>query len=426
LEEDRIGAMYVKNFLGRIGDAWSALFPRGLMRSPAVPALALILLILGPAVAWNLHRRGQFHKAKGKIDSTLNSSGVYSSDEHPGGLDPLMIKRAPTTGGSQPEFTSATLLPGLGMTVLQITANVPGRGDIPLLMAPSLADMGQGSLEPPTGFNDNHGAFEVPWGGELFGAPSPVGTSITVKWQGQSFDVSTDRSPQVSVAEGGALENVAADQQSTGPAPDGMQAHALFHNVSGDEHWPSHSDVAVSAALAGRLLELLVQVKNTGDSAEPMGIGWHPRFQTAGSRNQVQLKLPDGDAVALVDPSVAQPSGKLEPAGAALQKFQAHPSELGAASFDASLAKFSGSPAAEIRFPAAGFGLRMAAASPTIKVFRVTSPAGSDYLSLGVQTNYDDPFGRAWGPDGGGMVTLEPGDSMEWRVRLEIFPLPKP
>jgi hypothetical protein len=37
-----------------------------------------------------------------------------------------------------PEFLSVTLLPGRGMNVLQITAYIPGKGEVNLLASPSI------------------------------------------------------------------------------------------------------------------------------------------------------------------------------------------------------------------------------------------------------------------------------------------------
>ncbi len=51
------------------------------------------------------------------------------------------------------------------------------------------------------------------------------------------------------------------------------------------------------------------------------------------------------------------------------------------------------------------------------------APAGANYVSLGMQTNYDDALGKEW--NGDGIVTLAPGQSLEWKVRLEIFAITK-
>jgi hypothetical protein len=62
--------------------------------------------------------------------------------------------------------------------------------------------------------------------------------------------------------------------------------------------------------------------------------------------------------------------------------------------------------------------------SSNIKAMRVYAPAGAQFISISPQFNYDDPFGREWAKEGDtGMVTLQPGQSVQWRIRLEIFSL---
>ena len=72
--------------------------------------------------------------------------------------------------------------------------------------------------------------------------------------------------------------------------------------------------------------------------------------------------------------------------------------------------------------PADNFGLRLTALSPTIKAMRVAAPANEDYVSIEPQFNFPDPLGREWAKDADtGMVVLQPGQSTEWKVRLELF-----
>jgi galactose mutarotase-like enzyme len=81
-------------------------------------------------------------------------------------------------------------------------------------------------------------------------------------------------------------------------------------------------------------------------------------------------------------------------------------------------------PEAELSDSLNGYKLRLTALSPEIKAMRVTMPADGSYLSIGPQFNYPDPFGHEWEKSGGsGMVVLQPGQSTEWKVRLEILPL---
>jgi hypothetical protein len=391
----------------------------------------LAALILTPTIIWVLHRHGQFHKVKKQLNTEIQGDN-FSNAGKPGGVDPIILTRT-ASGGETPQFLSTTLLPGLGMSVLQITAYLPGRGESPLLSAPTMDAIVQGTVGPPNGVNDDRGALEVPWAGALMGGLTPVGTSITAHWQDLTMDIPTDAGEPSGIVEGGLLTTQAPDSTSTAPFPHATSTSAIFKNLSFDEHWISRTDVAVSAAMDAKSIELTVQAKNTGDAPEPMGIGWHPRFLVVrGPREHVQLQLPGGDLMGIGENR--KPTGKIAPPSNWMERFEGHPAELGAISLDGTIGDLKPSPgqngaSVEMLNPSAGYGLRMTAASPTIKSVQVTSPGDAGYVSIGMQTNMDDPFGKEWidadGVDHSGMVTLQPGESLEWKVRLEIFPLNK-
>jgi hypothetical protein len=62
--------------------------------------------------------------------------------------------------------------------------------------------------------------------------------------------------------------------------------------------------------------------------------------------------------------------------------------------------------------------------SSSIKEIRVEAPADQSTVLIDPQFNYDDPFGKEWpSNEDTGMVILQPGQSAQWRVRLEILPL---
>jgi hypothetical protein len=45
-------------------------------------------------------------------------------------------------------------------------------------------------------------------------------------------------------------------------------------------------------------------------------------------------------------------------------------------------------------------------------------------VTIDPQFNFDDPFGKEWDKDQDtGMVVLQPGQTAQWKVRLELFPL---
>jgi galactose mutarotase-like enzyme len=177
---------------------------------------------------------------------------------------------------------------------------------------------------------------------------------------------------------------------------------------------------------------LTVTAKNVGDQPEPMGIGWHPRFQILSNRREdVEVRLPAGDQLEIADATKGMPTGRLVDPTSRMARFQGRGDALGAEGIDESVVNskkgsLDAGAAAEMRDPGSDFGLRLTALSSTIRAIRVTSPSGSNYVSLGAQTNYDDPLGKEWGVgDTPAIVTLQPGQSVMWKVKLEIFPLAK-
>ena len=81
-------------------------------------------------------------------------------------------------------------------------------------------------------------------------------------------------------------------------------------------------------------------------------------------------------------------------------------------------------PIIELRDPANDYGLRMTVLSSAVKAIRVNAPADKPFVAIDPQFNLDDPLGREWPKDQDtGLVVLEPGQSAQWRVRLELFPL---
>ncbi len=416
--------MYFNLFKARLARMQYAMFGRGLRRSSLLPWLLLLVLVV-PIVGYSLHMHGKFRIMKNEIKGAPQAPNV----PRPGGSEAVVLKRAQTAGSNLPEFLSATLLPGLGMDVLQISAYLPGRGEVDLLAAPTVDQMAAGTGADRAGANDDWGAIELPWGGTLPGVLSPLGTTLSTYWKGRTLELPVTGTAGRSVAEGGLLVGESADAEVTDHG-DGQSATALFKGTDFSGHWPSHTDVNLSVQLQARSIDLTVTATNSGGEPEPMGIGWHPRFVIpSGDRGGVQLKLPNGESLEVTDRIRDLPTGKIIAAPERVVRLQVRASDIGGATLDESLVHLKAGimemgSVAEFRDPVSGFGVRMIAVSSNIREFRVLSPAGSRYVELGMQTNLDDPFGHQWaGEDGGGTAILQPGQSVEWKVRLEIFPV---
>src|SRR5437868_7675942 len=88
------------------------------MRSGMLTFIVLVLLLAGLTFGWREHRLGQFAQLK----KELNKRPVRDVTVKPGGQDVVQLQRSQIAGGNGPEFLTATLLPGRGMNLLQITA----------------------------------------------------------------------------------------------------------------------------------------------------------------------------------------------------------------------------------------------------------------------------------------------------------------
>jgi galactose mutarotase-like enzyme len=403
----------------------------------------LLMVIAGAAlllaIGVGLKERGHGHL--GRLKTALNVSAPLphkTKAVQPGGQDAIVLQRMQMANATIPEFLSATLLPGHGMNVLQITAYVPGKGEVKLLASPSLEDAaklldGHGKSVPAnTSFG---GEIEVPWAGRIWGTARPDDANIAALWHGHSLNLPTDGNATGNASGIASIHGLLlgrnADSIKTNVMPDGGQAQAIYNAGDFDGHWISQTQVTITVQLSGRALEMNIAARNTGKVAEPIGIGWHPRFAIlSGDRKQAILKLP---TALRVESRQGVPSGKLLPVEGTTYDFVGrNGARLGNRDLDDTFVHLKpglldNGPIAELRDPASNFGLRVTAITPTIKAMHVYAPPNAPFVSIDPQFNYDDPFGHEWAKgEDTGMEVLEPGQTVQWKIRLEIFSLSAP
>jgi aldose 1-epimerase len=406
------------------------------MRSGLLTVLVLTLVLVGLAFGWREHRLGQFAQLK----KELNKRPVHDVTLRPGGQDVVRLERSQMMGDSEPEFLSATVLPGRGMNLLQITAYLPQKGEVNLLASPSLdeaATLLSGTGTDATGAKSlaMGAAIELPWASRISGVSAPDGKSLTTVWRGERLTLPTDAKDSYGVggamAAGGLLLNQPSDSVSTNVMPDGGEVQATYRPGNFDDHWLSKTEITTTVELSGRAIDMKIVARNTGNTAEPIGIGWHPRFAILnGHRGQMMLRLPQGLRVEVKDRRTGQLSGRLLPVEGTEYDFTSRSgAQLGALNLDDSFVHLKqglmedGS-VAELRDPENDYGLRITAMTSTIKAIRVYAPLDGSFISIEPQFNYDDPFGREWAKnEDTGMVVLEPGQTTQWKIRLEIFSL---
>jgi len=413
-----MSSIYLAMLRRWIAALFDRLWRRGVMRSGMLTGLTLALLATGLLVAYREQGRGNLHRIKAKIAPTQQST----AKDWPGGQEAIKLTRARQLDGSVPEFLSVTMLPGRGMNILQISAYIPGKGVVNLLASPAVEDATQAmsGVGADTGGQASEtmgGAFELPWAG-------PTPTSATATWQGHALSL------PVAESQGGLMLAEAADSVSTAAVLDGGEARAIFHARDFGRQWPSETDVNVNVLLGNQWIELTVVAHNVGNTPEPIGIGWHPRFAIAGgNRAQVRLRVP-ATMRQEMRPGGRTATGRLIPLAGTEYNFDRDGGvALGTISLDDLFVALHSEPlrngpTAELIDPAGDYGLRLIALTPAIRAMRVVAPREGNFVTIEPQFNRVDPFGHEWGEGSeSGMGVLEPGQSTQWRVRLELFSL---
>ena len=349
-----------------------------------------------------------------------------------GGEAVVKLARKGTSQGSRPEFLSVTLFPGRGMNVFQITANIPGKGEIPLLNSPAVAEAASHLTDAG---RDRYGmasvsfggAFLIPYPNRVLGQISEDGKNITTSWRSHALVLpanSGGRQPGASkyAIHGLILDSKVEDLQTQTTA-DGETETGVIHAGNFGGHWLSDTDLHFSIALTGGTIEAAITAKNVGKELEPMAIGWHPYFAIpSGDRAQARLHVPAA-MMAVANDSI--PTGQLKPVKGTVYDYLS-PSgvPLDDHGLDTNFSHFKRTDGAidvKVIDPKSNYGILVEGLSPEIRTVQVYSPPGRSFVAVEDQFNYVDPFGKQWKGMDTGMVTLRPGQSVTWKVRLALF-----
>lgn len=394
------------------------------------PVIVSLICLGVLATAYN-HRHGNFHKIRSAVIPQVPA--YIPSVTGPGGQGVVDLTRSATSTGSYPQFISMALLPGRGLDVLQITANIPGHGDVDLLLSHT-AEEAATLLSDQAPAMRNGATFGAPilapFAGKLPGTPADSPGLLHFMWQGHWMAFPAE-GPGSTHSVSSLLLGRGSDAVSTALLPDGESAEALFHAGSFGDAWPSQLDIKSHVDLSGQSIELTVTATNVGAAATPVGLGWLPHFRIpSGDRASATLSIPSSSQ-AVQDPRTVLPTGKIDSvAGTSLDYQHAGGRTLENRSLDVSYSGLhrgatADGPVIELRDPGFGFGLRLIPIGDDVIALHVTAPANQPWVALEPATNQSDPLGRQWisNPDGSGIRILEPGQSLVLHLRLEIFPI---
>jgi galactose mutarotase-like enzyme len=335
---------------------------------------------------------------------------------------------------TKPEFTSVTVLPGRGMEVLQVTANFPGKGNVNVLASPDL-EAAKAMLDEKDTPNGDLGyrlgaAFLVPYPNRIRGKLSADEKTLTTEWHGHTITLPANSIGAQPGGERHAMHGLIlkakADSVEVSPVPGGEEVSGVIHAGDFGGHWLSKTQLVVKIRMTAEAVDATIEARNVGTEEEPIAIAWHPYFNLpSGDRTQARVRIP-ADNIAEVDGyNNVFPTGKVLPVqGTRYDLRAAGGTPLGKEFFDDNWnhIDWSGKAATvQVVDPAAKYGVDIIGLSPEIRAIQMYAPPTAKFVAIEHQFNFGDPFGKEWGDTNTGMVTLKPGQTTTWHVRLHVF-----
>jgi len=291
----------------------------------------------------------------------------------------ILLKSENPVGQDLARIVSVEILPEKGWSILQITAFFPGIGEIPLLADCSFA-----------------GAFLIPFSNRM---TLPSGSEVIHGFLSEEIVTITLESSE--------------------------EAKGFLNAQDFKGKWPSKAKLHFNTTLRDGKLELSVIAQNSGSEVLPMGIGWHPYFQLL--EKTVRLKIPAKNRLEVDDYQHVFPTGKKNPlVGTPYDFSSAEGKELSDLYLDDCFVDFfteGNDLAPHIEMIYSHFGMRMTLHSPEIKAIQIYAPLTENCLALEPQYNFADALNTKTWPNRteSGMVYLQPNESTEYRITLEVF-----
>ncbi len=339
-----------------------------LARSGLLTGSVLLGLLLTFAGLWRAHQKARFHQLTAAPPEVQTSPPPTV-----GGAEALSLTRLPLEHSRIPEFSAATLLPGLGMQVLQLTTTLAGGDVYPLLAGPTVE---QAAGMPASAVD---------------AAPFHLMLSPAGQASGQTTDV---------------IATKAATDVTNRTEADGGEGTGTFSAVDAEGKYAG-VEAKVNAVLNGRSLELSVRVRNNALSSREFSLNWSPHFAApGGDLSKFLLTVPSSDVRA---------GGAVRRIAGTSEEFagkDGHPlpaTDVDLIYVNLQRQDIGDGPAVRLVNLRNGVVLRILLLSPSIRSVRVRTDTAAHTLMLSLGTQ-----------DQTGGTLLQAGESAEWRVRIDI------
>lgn len=362
-------------------------------------------------------------------------------EAHPGAVtifgEPVVTLSRPVAGDeNQPQFVEATVVPSVGMNLLELKARWPGKGEVSVIQSPDISDAKRMLEYGNDEFGDESfkigGAILLPYPNRIRGQISPDGKIIMANIAGKQVPLPANshgsRPGAPSYAMHGLILGAKFTDVHQQDTPTESSVSADYHAGDFGGHWLSKTDVTVRMVLQNHAMDIVVSAKNVGDETLPMAIGFHPYFAIPSrGREQARLHIPANLRAIVNNYDDVFPRGQLVSVQNSPYDFTAsRGAALGSLYLDDCFTDLMRNPDGSARIemidPEANYGLRIETLSPEIKSIQVYAPPEKDFVALEPQFNLPDPYNRRqWHQLDTGMASLEPGQSVSWHIRLELF-----
>lgn len=345
----------------------------------------------------------------------------------------VVTLQAEAAGAGELAFRSMDLLPDRAMMVYQIRANLPGSGEIDVLTAPPLDEglsrFGRDDINGNASFSMG-AAFLAPFVNRIRGRLLPGSHEIETRIAGRLVRLPANGGGKARGAERYAIHGLILDRAAVVTdrlsCPGGQRVRARLDAGNFEGRWLSQTAFEFDIRLVKSEFAATVRAINLGDEPLPIGLGWHPYFNLpSGLRAQARMKIRAKARLAVNDYDEVLPTGQILPVRGTPYDF-ADGRPLGDLYLDdcfVGLAKDdAGQTICEVMDPAASYGLQVISDSPEITAVQTYAPPDRPLVVIEPQFSWADPYGDEW-PEGveTGMVLLQPGQSVEYRVRLKLF-----